>query len=635
MQKLLAIRKITIQAVRDRPLNTRARPELVSEIPLTSLEVEDLKISINRKLLVEGISFSVGESERLCLLGASGSGKSVTACAILGQLPAHAELSGSVKIAGHEVLGVPLQRRPPEARAAMVFQDSAVALNPLIQVGQQLAEPFRRHQGMSKKTAAEASVQILEAIGMPTPEALMRSFPSQLSGGQRQRVCIALAVACRTRLLVADEPTTALDVVTQEKVLQVLRRYTSTEESPALLFITHDIAVAASICDTGVVIHNGKIIEHRPFNDLVQNPQHPFTRSLLAAAEASAVQMAITQTQRAKPGQERVLIAQGAPAPEAVSAPSSSVGTVLSQSYAQPLPAGVVEDCTAPAGTCNPEVDYLAAENISRTFPLPSERLFGRRQERLALNDVSIQIGKNECVGLVGSSGCGKTTFLRSLLALDTPDTGRITCDGKEIRPGSLKSLKWYRKIVQYVPQDPATSLDLRMSVRELLREPLTHLDVECDHEVSITEALDSVGLTSSLQSKKASELSGGQAQRVAIARALVVRPQFLLADEPVSGLDLPMREQIISLLQSLCRERGMGLLVVSHDISMVASLCERTVVIDAGQIIEDGETSDVLTNPRHQRTHDLLNAIPTLNFARPNCKEAAPPALSEIGKRS
>jgi peptide/nickel transport system ATP-binding protein len=584
---------------------------------LASLTVSDLSITIGGNLLVDKISFSLAAGEKLCLLGASGSGKSITACAILGQLPHNAVTSGSIRIAGQEVLGVPLQRRPASARASMVFQDSAVALNPLIPVGQQLSQPFRRHQKMSKADASAATLEILGAVGIPDPPALVRAFPWELSGGQRQRVCIALAIACRTGLLVADEPTTALDVVTQEKVLAVLRRYVSAVDSPALLFITHDIAVASSICDTGVVIQNGKIVEQNSFSELIRAPRHPFTQTLVQAACAATVQTAVEQANELSIHEhhDQVLVTSGVlqvggvgiDAGSNASATGSSEATLAEPAHNEP---GLRRH---PSSHCNPDVDYLSAQEITRSFTLPPQRLFGPRIERVALKNVSIQIGKNECVGLVGSSGSGKTTLLKALLALDTPTAGQITCDGREVTPGPLATLKWYRKVVQYVPQDPATSLDFRMTVRDLIHEPLVHLDVHCNREERITSALDAVGLSTSLQSKKASELSGGQAQRVAMARALAIRPQFLLADEPVSGLDLPMREQVIALLQDICRDSGMGLLVVSHDISMVASLCERTVVIHAGEIIEDGPTSRVLTDPQHETTRHLLEAIPSL----------------------
>lgn len=590
---------------------------------MASLTVTDLSITIAGKLLVDKVSFSLAAGEKLCLLGASGSGKSITACAILGQLPHNAVTSGSIRIAGQEVLGVPLQRRPASARASMVFQDSAVALNPLIPVGQQLTQPFRRHQQMSKADASAATLEILDAVGIPDPQAVVRSFPWELSGGQRQRVCIALAIACRTGLLVADEPTTALDVVTQEKVLAVLRRYTSTADAPALLFITHDIAVASSICDTGVVIQNGQIVEQNTFSELIRAPRHPFTQTLVQAAHAATVQTAVEQAAVEQAGDlslherhEQVLVASAVLQVRAIHDNGSTGNTGNTGSIGVKLAEPALKEPAlriVPSSHCNPGVDYLSAQKITRSFTLPPQRLFGPRVERVALQNVSIQIGKNECVGLVGSSGSGKTTLLKALLALDNPNAGEITCDGREVTPGPLSTLKWYRKVVQYVPQDPATSLDFRMTVRDLIHEPLVHLNVRCNREERITSALDAVGLSLSVQSKKASELSGGQAQRVAMARALAIRPQFLLADEPVSGLDLPMREQVIALLQDICSNSGMGLLVVSHDISMVASLCERTVVIHSGEIIEDGPTSRVLTDPQHPTTRHLLEAIPSL----------------------
>ena len=251
---------------------------------------------------------------------------------------------------------------------------------------------------------------------------------------------------------------------------------------------------------------------------------------------------------------------------------------------------------------------------VSRAYAMPRKGLFGKREMKTALHPTTLTIGAGERVGIVGVSGSGKTTLLRLMLALDTTDTGAVTCEGKEIFPAEVRKLKWYRRKVQYVPQDPASTLDPLMTVAKLVREPLVRLGVAGDHDEMVREALDSVGLDETFMHRRANELSGGQAQRLAIARAIATRPDFLLADEPVSGLDLPMREAIVALLRKISEERGTGIVVVSHDLSMVASLCERTVVMHGGEIVEDRSTKQVLTDPRHERTKELLDAIPTLH---------------------
>ncbi|MFI2563515.1 ATP-binding cassette domain-containing protein [Paenarthrobacter sp. NPDC018779] len=540
---------------------------------MASLEINNLRISIRGRTIVDGLSFNVEAGQRLCLLGASGSGKSMTASAVLGRLPSNAVASGSIRINGHEVLGVPAPKRPENARVAMVFQDSAVALNPLVKLRDQLTVPLRRHRGLRAAEATSAAVELAEAVGLPNPSMLIDAYPSELSGGQRQRVCIALALACNTRLMVADEPTTALDVVTQAKVLKVLNKFTAGENSPALLFITHDFAVASELCTDAVVLRDGHIVEDGPLHDVLANPRDPYSRNLIRAARAATIEPYL----------------QAAPTPEGV---ATSAVEEASQAAVPP---------------------FFEIDRVSRSFQMPRPSRFAARPVRTALGQTTLKIGSGERVGIVGVSGSGKTTLLRLILALESSDTGAISCAGKDVRPGSLKELRWYRRRVQYVPQDPAGSLDPRMVVRDLIAEPLLRLNVQVDHKQAVREALESVGLGPEYLDRRASELSGGQAQRVALARAIATRPDFLLADEPVSGLDLPMREQIIELLRSIADERGTGLLIVSHDLSMVASLCDRTVVMHDGAVIEDRATLVLLADPEHPRTQELVGAIPVL----------------------
>ncbi|MFT3796862.1 ATP-binding cassette domain-containing protein [Microbacterium sp.] len=533
-----------------------------------ALDVTDLRIRIGGHPLVHGSTFRVDRGERACLIGESGSGKSLTAGAILGNLPAHAVVEGSIRVNGIEVAGIPAPRRPAQARVAAVFQDSAVALNPLVRLGAQLTEPLRRHRSLSRDDARRAAVDLAASVGLPDPERLLQRFSGELSGGQRQRLCIALALACGTGLIVADEPTSALDVITQQRVLEVLRRYTAGPDAPSLLFITHDIAVAAALCRHGVVMRQGVVVDQGPLDAVLSAPEDAYTRELVEAARAATI----------------------------------SPGLRMSQPDADDAP----RDDTSPD-------TFIHVDGVSRSYPLPRQRLFGTTRRHVALHPTSLDLRPGERVGLVGASGSGKTTLLRLMLALEPGDTGTISCRSRTVRPAGVRELRWYRRAVQYVPQDPASTLDPRMSVQRLLREPLARLGVPGDHDALIRSALDAVRLGDGFLHRRAGELSGGQAQRVALARAVATEPEFLFADEPVSGLDLPMRKEVVALLRRLADERGMGLVLVSHDLSVVADLCARTIVMHDGAIVEDRPTTEVLCAPEDRRTRELLDAVPVL----------------------
>lgn len=533
---------------------------------MQSLEVTDLRITLGEREIVHGVSFSVASGDRVCLLGESGSGKSMTASAILGHLPMNAKVTGSIRINGVEVAGVAAPLRPEPARVAMVFQDSAVALNPLVRIIDQLVEPLRRHRKLSAADARNAAIELIGSVGLPDPESLVRLYSSELSGGQRQRVCIALALACNTRMMVADEPTTALDVVTQARVLDVLERYTAGEHTPSLLFITHDFAVASELCSKAVVMKDGHAIEQGHLHDIFASPEDPYTKKLIEAARMATIEPYL----------------------------ENMSGT-----------AADVKQERAP---------FFDLGGVSKSYAGPRKGLFKRRATKTALQPTSLTIGAGERVGIVGASGSGKTTLLRLMLALEQTDTGQVTCGAREVAPASVQKLKWYRRKVQYVPQDPAGTLDPLMSVRSLVIEPLQRLDVPGNHDQLVAEALESVGLDESFLNRRANELSGGQAQRVAIARAVATKPAFLLADEPVSGLDLPMRESVIALLTKISDDFGTGIVVVSHDLSMVAAMCNRTIVMHEGAVVEDRDTIEVLTSPKSDHTRELLQAIPSLN---------------------
>ena len=360
-----------------------------------SLEVTDLRISLGDQEIVRDVTFSVKQGQRVCLLGESGSGKSMTASAILGHLPMNARVEGSILVNGIEVAGIPAPKRPEGARVAMVFQDSAVALNPLVRIQDQLMEPLRRHRKLSKRDAHSAALELVESVGLPDPEALIRRYSAELSGGQRQRVCIALALACTTGLMVADEPTTALDVVTQSKVLDVLEKYTAGENTPALLFITHDFAVASELCSFAVVMKSGRAIEQGALETLFRSPENPYTRKLIRAAAMATIE----------PHLERAATLSASADP----AKDEATG-------------------------------FFELRDVSKEYLLPRSAPFRPRKTKTALRPVSLSIAAGERVGIVGASGSGKTTMLRLMLALEASNTGEVMCEGRPIFPGPVSS---------------------------------------------------------------------------------------------------------------------------------------------------------------------------------------------------
>jgi peptide/nickel transport system ATP-binding protein len=535
---------------------------------IPALTVRDLVVEIGERRVLDGVDLDVAAGERVALIGASGSGKTLTAMAVLGRLPAAAAFRGSVRLGNTEVLGVPAARRGRSPGAAAVFQDSLSALNPLVRTGVQLCAPLRRHRGLGLEDARRAAVELLASVGFDRPRRILRSYPGELSGGQRQRVCIALAVACDQDLVLADEPTTALDTVSQSQVLRVLRAQTDVR-SAALLLVTHDIAAAAGLCERAVVLDRGRVVESAPLAELLGSPRHDYTRLLVDAARTTS--LASARVTGATPGR------RAAP--------------------------GV-------------RLPLLRATGLRRAYRLRRSRPFVPAEPARALRGVDLDIAAGERIGLVGASGSGKSTLLRVLLALEAPDAGRVRFRDREIRPARTSALRWYRRAVQYIAQDPASSLDPRMSVADLIAEPLARLRVPGDHRAAVARALEQVGLPGGYGARRPGELSGGQAQRVAIARAIATRPALLIADEPVSGLDLPLREQVVGVLGRMCAETGMGLLLVSHDLSVVAALCERTTVMSAGEIVEDRPTGALLAAPEHPRTRELIAAIPDLPAA-------------------
>lgn len=527
------------------------------------LELDDLGVVFSTETgevpAVRGVSLHVRPGETLALVGESGSGKSTIALAAMGLLAGNARATGSATIAGTQVVGAretdltALRGRT----ASMVFQEPATALDPLTRVGKQIAEVIRNHRKVSAKDAAAEAVGLLRKVGIPEPERRAGSYPFQLSGGQRQRVVIAMAIANDPALLIADEPTTALDVTVQAEILDLLRRLAA-ETGTGVLLVTHNMGVVADFADRVAVMYQGEIVETGPVEDVLLRPSHDYTSRLLAAVPRLSV---------AEAGQ---------------SAP--------------------------PASALHPDTEpVVELRDISVVF--------GRGKNAVrALDEVSLAVHAGETLGLVGESGSGKSTASRVALGLIPPSSGTVSLFGTDLGRTRPRARRALRAGIGVVLQDPVASLDARMTVGECIAEPLrVHrrgLSAK-DRQSRIAAILDRVRLPRELARRTPRELSGGQRQRVSLARALVLEPRLLVADEPTSALDVSVQEAVLEVISELQDELGFACLFVSHDLAVVQHFAQRVVVLRGGRIQEQGPTGATLLHPETDYTRRLLAAVP------------------------
>ena len=522
---------------------------------MSLLAIDRLSLAIHRVPILRAVSMRADAGEILGVIGESGSGKSMTALSILGLLPNGAEATGSIRLDGTELLGLPERAmcRIRGADVSMVFQEPMTALNPLQTIGAQVAETVRIHGQANRREAAALAAATLARVGLDPGRVPPSRYPHELSGGQRQRVGIAMAIALRPKLLVADEPTTALDVTTQAQILDLLRRLVD-EDGMALVFITHDLAVVSGLADRLAVMRAGEVVEAGPTAEVLAELRHPYTRALFLAS-----------------GHRPAL---------------------------GPAPA---------------EAPLLEVRNLGRSYP--SRGLFRPGAPTLAVRDVSFTIGAGESLGLVGESGSGKSTLARVVLGLDRPESGTVSIDGTPVRAGEAMP-RGLRATLQAVFQDPYGSFNPRHKVARLVTEPFHLLDdppTGAARDAAVAQALAEVGLDPADADKFPHEFSGGQRQRLAIARALILRPKLIVLDEAVSALDVQVRARILDLLADLRRRHGLAYLFVTHDLTVVRSITDRVMVMQAGEIVEQGPTEAVFTAPRHPCTRALLAAAPML----------------------
>ena len=609
---------------------------------------------------VRGIDFEVVPGEVLAIVGESGSGKSVTSLAILGLLPRKAQVSGAARFRGTELIGLGEDElRQIRGRSiSMVFQDTMTSLNPVYRVGAQLAEALRAHD--DSITAAEVerrSIALLDAVGIASPRRRLDQYPHELSGGMRQRVVIAIAMANRPDLIIADEPTTALDVTVQAQVLEVLKR-AHVETGAAMLLITHDLGVVAGIANRVLVMYAGRAVEIGDVDDIFYRPRMPYTAGLLG----SVPRLDVAANARLTPIHGRpppaIELPPGCPfhprcpmrrevcvATEPVLETIDHAGHLSACHFRDDVDRTVfaegspvhADDQRAPGDV------VLSVKRLTKHFPIRAGGLFRRRVgDTAAVDDVSFELRRNETLGLVGESGSGKSTTGRMILQLLRPTSGSIQFEGTELTRLSASRLRRLRRDIQIVFQDPYGSLDPRMSVRAILGEPLriNHLAGDAQSR-RVSELLHVVDLDAVHANRYPHEFSGGQRQRIGIARALALNPKVLILDEPVSALDVSVRAGIINLLQDLRHRLDLSYLFIAHDLSLIRLIADRVAVMYLGAIVETASTPALFARPAHPYTQALLSAVPNPDPVTERTRkriilsgEVATPAVPVLGCR-
>jgi peptide/nickel transport system ATP-binding protein len=577
-------------------VDVSGRTDVSGGTDVSLVRVTDLSVEFGDLRAVDGLSFGLARGAALALVGESGSGKSTVASALLGlHRGTGARVGGSIEVAGTDVQQASEDelRRLRGAKAAMVFQDPLSSLDPYYAIGDQIAEVYRVHTRVSRRAARARAVDVLDRVGIPDAVRRSRSRPHEFSGGMRQRALIAMALACEPDLLIADEPTTALDVTVQAQILDLL--HTLREETGmGLLLVTHDVGVAAESVDEVLVMRHGRRVEHGPVADVLSAPAQTYTRELLAAVpRVDARRIAAKADEETAAVVPAVSAAEGAEAASAVSAAEvAGAASAVSAAEVEGVPDG------PPEATGHV---VLEATGLRREF---------RRGKRAfaAVDDVSLTIRRGETLGVVGESGSGKTTLGRMLVGLLEPTAGEVRYDG-HARVG-------VHPAVQMVFQDPVSSLNPRRSVGESIADPLRARGEKDEQRIRgrVTELLERVGLEGAHYDRYPHEFSGGQRQRVGIARALAADPRVIVCDEPVSALDVTTQAQVVALLGELQRELGLALVFVAHDLAVVRQVSDRVAVMRRGRIVESGPADEVYDNPQDPYTKQLLAAVPSLD---------------------
>jgi peptide/nickel transport system ATP-binding protein len=607
------------------------------------LQIEDLRTEIQLKNgvvhAVDGVSLHVDEGETLGIVGESGCGKTMTALSIMDLLPNGGRIAGgSIKLNGREITGLdPVEIRKVRGdEIGMIFQDPLSSLNPTHTVGAQIAEVVSLHRDVSKKDAMDRAVEVLDLVGMPRARERVEEYPHQFSGGMRQRVMIAMALANDPKLLIADEPTTALDVTIQKQILELIDNLRQ-RLGMAVIMVTHDLGVIAGRADRVAVMYAGKVVETTDTPALYANPRHPYTEALFHALPEKSAET-----------RERLYSIPGAP-PDLVNPPTGCrfaprcryatdrcrteppvlAGETSAHVYRCFFPVGLLEKTVGgqlvvtepapPEEVVSPETAVigdvvLSAKNLVKDFPVTRGALQRKVGTVSAVADVSFDIRKGETLGIVGESGCGKTTIGRMLVGLDKPTAGMISFGGKDLAKSSGRQYRRERRDIQYMFQDSYASLDPRMRAGSILREPLIvqGMGSRKEQQARVEEMLGKVGLPASWTERYPHEFSGGQRQRLGFARALLLNPQLIVADEPVSALDVSVQAQVLNMMRDLQKELGLTYMFISHDLSVVRYLSNHIGVMYLGKLVEIGPADEVYLRPAHPYTKGLIESAPT-----------------------
>ncbi|QDT76114.1 ABC transporter ATP-binding protein [Lacipirellula limnantheis] len=618
------------------------------------IDVNDLKTYFHTEegvvRAVDGVSFRIEPGRTLGIVGESGSGKSVTSLSIMRLLASSAQIeSGRIALLRRDLVRLP----EPEMRSirgkeiSMIFQEPMTSLNPVFTVGDQVMEAILLHQKVTKAEARQRTIELFKEVGIPNPEQRVDSYPHQMSGGQKQRVMIAMALSCNPKLLIADEPTTALDVTIQAQILDILRKLRD-ERGMAILFITHDLGVIAEIADDVLVMYRGEEVEYGPVLEIFANPKHPYTKGLLACRprldtpyrllptvddfmtvrvvegrlEITEKQLDAMRLNELKThGRGRLLhpLSELAAMGHAVApiAPGSARGSATMPSTVDPTqrnpPAepGATKDVQyIPEGT----KPLLSVENLEVHFPVRRGLLARTVDHIRAVDGISFKVYRGQTLGLVGESGCGKTTAGRATLRLVEPTGGRVWLDGVDVASLGSADLRQMRRRMQIIFQDPYGSLNPRMTVEAAVTEPMVIQGIGAgrqDRRDRAAALLEEVGLQTVHLRRYPHEFSGGQRQRICIARAIAVEPEFLICDESVSALDVSVQAQVLNLLKRLQETRGLTYIFISHDLSVVKFMADMMAVMNAGKIIEFGPSEAIYRDPREEYTRKLISATP------------------------